>query len=139
MKIRNLKKEPMKTEAEEKALTDIWMTLRFTYGIIPIAAGLDKFTDLLTKWDNYLSPVVAGIIPFEVHTFMMAVGVIEMIIGIIVLTRPRIGGYVVMTWFLCIILNLLTSGDYLDIAIRDLAMAIGAFSLAKLSTIITHS
>jgi uncharacterized membrane protein YphA (DoxX/SURF4 family) len=117
-------------------LSQVQRTLRLTYGLVPIVAGLDKFTDLLTHWENYLSPGVVSMLPFAPHTFMMIVGVIEIIAGIIVLAKPAIGGYIVMAWLAVIAITLLASGNYLDVAVRDLTMAIGALSLARISKII---
>jgi uncharacterized membrane protein YphA (DoxX/SURF4 family) len=114
----------------------VWMVLRFTFGIVPIVAGLDKFTDLLTNWDMYLHPGIASMLPFSVHLFMQIVGVIEVVAGIIVLAKPAVGGYIVMAWLICIALTLLASGKYLDIAVRDLVMAIGALSMARLSKVV---
>lgn len=111
--------------------TAYW-ALRLTYGLVPIVAGLDKFTSLLTDWTRYLSPMLKGLLPVEPHTFMMVVGVIEIAAGALVLSKlTRIGAYVVSAWLVAIALNLLTTGDY-DVAVRDVVMAIGAFSLAKL-------
>lgn len=107
--------------------------LRLTYGIVPIVAGLDKFTGLLTNWEKYLSPQFSSFLPFSAHTFMMITGVIEIIAGIIVLRKPQLGGFIVAGWLTLIALTLLVSGQYLDVAVRDLVMAIGAFSLARLS------
>ena len=107
--------------------------LKWTYGILAIVAGLDKFTNLLTDWDKYLSPALVDIVPFEPNTFMMIVGIIEIVAGIIVLAKPHLGGFIVAAWLAAIALNLLISGNYFDVAVRDLVMAIGAFSLAKLS------
>jgi uncharacterized membrane protein YphA (DoxX/SURF4 family) len=118
-------------------LSQVQRTLRFTYGLVPIVAGLDKFTNLLTHWENYLSPGVVSMLPFSAHTFMMIVGVIEIIAGIIVLVKPAIGGYIVMAWLAVIAITLLASGNYLDVAVRDLTMAIGALSLGRLSKIVT--
>jgi len=114
----------------------VWMALRFTFGIVPIVAGLDKFTDLLTNWDMYLHPGIASMLPFSVHTFMQIVGVIEIVAGIIVLAKPSIGGWIVMAWLICIALTLIASGKYLDVAVRDLVMSIGAMSLARLSRVV---
>ena len=114
----------------------VWMVLRFTFGIVPIVAGLDKFTDLLTNWDMYLHPGIASMLPFSVHLFMQIVGVIEVVAGIIVLAKPAAGGYIVMAWLICIALTLLASGKYLDVAVRDLVMAIGALSMARLSKVV---
>lgn len=115
----------------------VFNTLRLTYGLVPIIAGFDKFTDLLTNWDKYLNPQMANMLPFAPHTFMLIVGVIEIVAGIIVLAKPAIGGYIVMAWLACIALTLIASGNYLDVAVRDLVMAIGAFSLARISKLVT--
>ena len=109
--------------------------LKLTYGIVPIVAGLDKFTNLLTDWEKYLHPGLVKMLPFAPHTFMMIVGVIEIIAGLIVLTKPAIGGYIVAAWLTLIALTLLASGNYLDVAVRDLVMAIGAFTLARTTKI----
>ncbi len=117
----------------ESKLDTSWWTLRLTYGLVPIVAGLDKFTNILVDWKQYLSPF-AGVLPVSASTFMMIVGVIEIIAGFLVLSRhTRIGAYVVSAWLVGIALNLVTTGQYFDVAVRDLVMAVGAFTLAKLS------
>lgn len=111
--------------------------LKLTFGIVPIVAGLDKFTNLLTEWQNYIHPGIAAMLPFSPHTFMMIVGVIEIIAGVIVLVRPVLGGYIVAAWLTLIALTLLASGNHLDVAVRDLVMAIGAFSFARIAKVIS--
>jgi len=120
-------------EASLENARQVQQLMRYTYGLVPIVAGLDKFTNLLTDWKNYIAPSVNNALPFSASTFMAIVGVIDIFAGIIVLIRPRIGGFIVMAWLIAIALNLLISGHYYDVAVRDLVMAIGAFSLAKLS------
>lgn len=110
--------------------------LKLTFGLVPIIAGLDKFTNLLTQWENYLNPAITDMLPFAPHTFMMIVGVIEIIAGLIVLAKPAVGGLIVAAWLTLIALTLLVSGNYLDVAVRDLVMAIGAFSLARISKLV---
>ena len=107
--------------------------LKYTFGLVPIVAGLDKFTNILTNWSQYISEGFAEILPFESTTFMMIVGVIEIIAGILVLTKTKLGAYVVAAWLTAIALTLIFSWSYVDVAVRDLVMAIAAFSLAKLS------
>lgn len=107
--------------------------LKYTFGLVPIVAGLDKFTNILTNWSQYISEGFTGMIPFEPATFMMIVGIIEIIAGVLVLTKTKIGAYVVSAWLTAIALTLLFSWSYVDVAVRDLVMAIAAFSLAKLS------
>ena len=108
-------------------------TLRLTYGIVPIVAGLDKFTNLLTNWSDYLSSGMKSMLPFDALVFMKIVGIIEIAAGLLVLLRPLIGAYVVMAWLILIALELLIGGHFLDVAVRDLVMAIGAYGLAQLT------
>lgn len=103
--------------------------LKATYGIVPIVAGLDKFTHLLTDWTQYLAPVVKDALPVAPGTFMNIVGIIEIAAGVLVLLRPKAGSLVVAFWLVAIALNLLLTGEYYDVAVRDVVMAIGAFSL----------
>ena len=124
-------------ETSVKTVKQIQTLLKFSYGIIPVVAGLDKFTNVLVDWKQYLNPSIEGMLPFDGKTFMMIVGVIEIIAGLLVFARPKIGGLIVSAWLVLIALTLLVSGNYLDVAVRDVAMAIGAFSLARLSAIST--
>jgi uncharacterized membrane protein YphA (DoxX/SURF4 family) len=112
-----------------------WWILRVAYGVVPIVAGLDKFTNLLTDWTQYLSPLALRVLPLSATTFMYIVGIIEIAAGILVLSKlTRIGAYVVSAWLAAIAVNLLLTG-YFDIAVRDLVMAIGAFTLAKMTEV----
>jgi uncharacterized membrane protein YphA (DoxX/SURF4 family) len=106
--------------------------LHWVYGLVPIVAGADKFSHILVNWDKYLAPAVANMLPFAPHTFMSIVGIIEIVAGIIVLIRPRIGSIIVCLWLLGIAINLIMGGFY-DIAVRDIVMAIGAYSLFTLT------
>ena len=101
--------------------------------VAPLVAGLDKFTQFLTNWDMYLAPVVAGLLPFSAHTFMLIVGVVEIGAAALVALRPQIGAYVVAAWLAGIIVNLLLIPGYLDVALRDFGLMLGALALARLS------
>jgi len=107
--------------------------LKFTFGLVPIIAGLDKFTNILTNWGQYISSGFSEMLPFETGTFMIIIGVIEIIAGALVFIKPKIGALVVMAWLVAIALTLILSGNFIDVAVRDLVMAVGAFSLAKLA------
>jgi hypothetical protein len=107
--------------------------LRLGFTVAPIIAGLDKFLQLLTNWDKYLAPAVPSTLGIAPHTFMMIVGAIEIAAGVLVAINPRIGGYVVSAWLVGIIVNLLLVGGYLDVALRDLGLALGALALARLA------
>lgn len=120
---------------QSKNLETVKTLLKFTYGLVPIVAGADKFTNLLTNWEQYLHPGLKSMLPFSPNVFMMIVGVIEIIAGILVLVKTQFGAYLVSVWLVLIALTLVASGNYLDVAVRDIVMAIGAFSLGKLSVI----
>jgi uncharacterized membrane protein YphA (DoxX/SURF4 family) len=122
---------------QESALDTPWWALRLTYGLVPIVAGLDKFTNVLTDWTQYLSPLATKVIPVSSTNFMHGVGIIEIIAGTLVLIpkTTRFGAYLVSAWLVGIALNLVTKGAFFDVAVRDVVMAIGAFTLAKLTEI----
>ncbi|MGE5292009.1 MAG: hypothetical protein ACM3ML_33465 [Micromonosporaceae bacterium] len=109
-----------------------WL-LRIGFTVAPILFGADKFADLLTNWDKYLAPWVNDLVPGTAHQAMYAVGVIEIIAGLVVLARPRIGGYLVAAWLLGIIVNLLSIGGYYDVALRDFGLLLAALTLARLA------
>jgi uncharacterized membrane protein YphA (DoxX/SURF4 family) len=110
-----------------------FLLLRFGFTVAPIIAGLDKFLHLLTNWDKYLAPFIPNTLGIQPHTFMLAVGVVEIIAGLVVALQPRFGGYLVAAWLLGIIVNLVAVGGYLDVALRDLGLLLGALSLARLA------
>jgi hypothetical protein len=109
--------------------------LQIGFVAAPILAGLDKFAGLLTDWTAYLWPGVADLLGVSAGAFMRGVGVVEVVAGVLVALKPRIGGLVVAAWLAGIIVNLLLLGDYWDIALRDLGLAIGAFALARLAAV----
>jgi uncharacterized membrane protein YphA (DoxX/SURF4 family) len=113
-----------------------WWVLKIALGLMAVLAGLDKYFNKLADWEMYLSPYATKVLPVSAVTFMHIVGVIEIIAGIIVFSRwTKIGGYIVMAWLICIALNLVTTGMFFDIAVRDLEIAAAAFVLAQLSTV----
>jgi hypothetical protein len=114
--------------------------LKFLFGLVPIVAGLDKFTHFLANWEEYLNPLVLRVVPVSAHAFMLAVGVIEIVAGVIVFLKPRLGAIIVMAWLTAIALQLILWGRYLDIAVRDLVMAFGgALTLARLTPYAEHT
>jgi uncharacterized membrane protein YphA (DoxX/SURF4 family) len=124
-------KKIMNTVALTSSTVTVRTILKYTYGLVPIVAGADKFTNLLTDWKVYLGGV-ENMLPIAPSTFMMIVGVIEIVAGLLVLRFTRLGALVVSLWLVAIAVVLMSGGWY-DIAVRDLVMAIGAFCLAKLS------
>ena len=108
--------------------------LRVGFTVAPILFGLDKFLDWLVDWQIYLAPEINDIVPGNAHQAMLAVGVIEIVAGLVVAVRPRFGGYLVAAWLAGIIVNLLLQADHYDIALRDFGLLLGALALARLAT-----
>jgi hypothetical protein len=110
-----------------------YQILHIAFTVAPILAGLDKFFHFLVNWELYLSPIVPRMLGITGHSFMLGVGVIEVIAGLLVAVAPRIGGWVVGLWLCGIVVNLLTIPAFFDVALRDFGLALGAFALARLS------
>jgi len=122
--------------AKDERLGIAWWALRIGLGAGPFLAGLDKFFNKLTNWDMYLNPVIPQVLHVAPATFMHVLGIVEMVAGLLVLTRwTRYAAYLVSGWLVAISLSLLSQGLFLDIAVRDLELAVGAFVLAKLTEI----
>jgi len=118
---------------KDRSLDSVYLPLKIVFGIVPLVAGLDKFTNFLTDWEKYLSPAMRDMLPFSPAVFMMIVGVIEAAVGLAILTKfTRLGAYVAMAWLVLISLNLMLAG-ILDVAVRDLVMAVGAYSLGTVA------
>jgi hypothetical protein len=110
-----------------------YVVLHVGFAALPVIAGADKFFHLLVNWDQYLAPTVTQFLPVTGHMFMLAVGVIEMIAGLLVAFRPRIGAMIVALWLWGIIVNLFLVPGFYDIALRDFGLSLGALALARLS------
>ena len=110
-----------------------YQILHVALTVTPIMAGLDKFVHFLTDWDMYLSPIVPRLFGIGAHTFMMGVGIVEVLAGLLVAAAPRLGAWVVAAWLCGIIVNLLTIPAFFDVALRDFGLALAAIALARLS------
>ncbi|HXG57652.1 MAG TPA: hypothetical protein VNL91_01355 [Thermoanaerobaculia bacterium] len=120
----------------DSRINSTYWTLRIAFGLTAFLAGVDKFFNLLTNWETYCSPLVLDIIPLSAGVLMRVAGVIEIIAGAALLAGvTRLFGYVVAGWLTLIALSLVTSGQFIDVAVRDLVMACGAFVLARLSEV----
>lgn len=112
----------------------VWWALRIGLGVGPVLTGLDKYFNKLADWTMYLSPLATKIVPLSAPSFMHIVGAVEIVAGLIVLSRwTKIGSFIVMLWLLGIAANLVTTGMFYDLAMRDLEIALGAFALWQLS------
>jgi hypothetical protein len=112
-----------------------YQILHWGFVALPVIAGLDKFTHLLTNWDHYLAPAFARLSPVSTHGTMLVIGAIEIVAGLIVALRPRIGAYVVAAWLVGIMFNLFLFGSYFDVALRDFGLFLAAVALGRLSSV----
>jgi hypothetical protein len=110
-----------------------YQILHLAFVVAPLIAGLDKFFHILVNWDMYLAPAIAKLSPIGGHELMLAIGVVEIVAGLLVAFKPRIGAYVVCAWLLAIIINLLMIPAFYDIALRDFGLALAALALGRLS------
>ena len=109
--------------------------LWLAFGLVPVLAGLDKFTYILTDWSQYVSPLARAVLPVAPATFLYAAGIIEIAVGLAILTRwTEIGSYVAAAWLTLVAANLVLAG-YFDVAVRDLVMAVAAFTLGRLTAV----
>jgi len=122
----------------DSRLDQAWWALRIGLGVGPFLAGLDKYFSLLTNWTGYISPLALKILPFSGQTFMHIVGIIEMIVGLAILTKwTRLGAYVASAWLVLIAINLVSTGMFFDVAVRDVEMVVAAFVLARMTEVRT--
>lgn len=126
----------MENTIKNHTLNSIFNLLKYVFVVVPIVAGADKFTNLLTNWEQYVNPSIADLLPFSAALFMKIVGVIEIAAGVIVFKKPELGGFIVSAWLTLIAFSLLAGFNYVDVAVRDLVMAIAALSMARLAKIV---
>ncbi len=131
---------PTRTSSRTAAIRDLhdpthqaFLLLRTVFTVAPILFGLDKFTNLLVQWDTYLAPWINDLVPGTGAQAMYAVGVVEILAGLLVAVAPRLGGWVVAAWLAGIIVNLLTLPGYYDVALRDFGLLVAAVALARLA------
>jgi hypothetical protein len=126
--------QPLRRDQLAEPAYQAYSLLRIGFTVAPILFGLDKFLNWLVDWHVYLAPKVDDLIPGNAHQAMLAVGVIEIVAGLVVAVRPRFGGYLVAAWLAGIITNLLIAADFYDVALRDFGLLLGALALARLAT-----
>jgi hypothetical protein len=127
------------TPTRDNPAFQAYLILRTGFIVAPILFGLDKFTNLLADWTTYLAPAVDRLVPGSASGAMLAVGVLEIIAGLVVAVRPKVGGYLVAAWLTGIIANLLLLGDHYDVALRDFGLLLAALALAQLATALQPS
>jgi hypothetical protein len=107
--------------------------LRITFTVAPIAFGLDKFFNGMVDWEKYLAPWINRLMPGTGHSFMLFVGVVEIVAGLVVALKPRYGAFLVAAWLAGIVVNLLTYSGYYDVALRDFGLLLAALTLGRLA------
>ena len=122
------------TPTRENPAYQAYLILRTGFVVAPILFGLDKFTNLLADWTTYLAPAIDRLVPGSASSAMLAIGVVEVVAGLVVAVRPKVGGYLVAAWLAGIIGNLLLLGDHYDVALRDFGLLLAALALARLAT-----
>jgi hypothetical protein len=122
--------------AFDQRLNLSWWALKIGLGVGPIVTGIDKYFNKLTDWTMYLSPLATKVVPVSAATFMHLVGMVEITAGLVVLSHwTKLGSQIVALWLLGIAVNLLTTGMFYDLAMRDVEIAIAAFVLSQLSAV----
>ena len=124
---------PRSENATSTPTYQAYQILHAGFVALPIIAGLDKFLHLLVNWDVYLAPAILAISPLGAHGLILAIGVIEIVAGLVVAVKPRIGAYIVALWLWAIIIDLLLLRSFYDVALRDFGLSLGALALARLS------
>ena len=124
---------PLRTALSADPSYQAFLLLRTAFTVAPIVFGLDKFTNLLTDWPGYLAPWIDRLVPGTAQQAMYAVGVVEVIAGLVVAVAPRFGGWLVAAWLGGIILNLLAIPGFYDVALRDFGLLVAAVALARLA------
>jgi len=120
----------------DRRLASTWWTLKIALGLAPLLAGLDKFFNVLTNWPDYLNPRALEFVPVSADDFMRGVGIIEILVGLAILTRwTRLGAYLAACWLVGIAVNLVSMEKFYDVAVRDVLLAVAAFALARLTTV----
>ena len=129
---------PVRAHRSDVGAERAYLLLRTVFTVAPIAFGLDKFAELLTDWEQYLAPWINDLVPGSAHQAMLAVGVIEVVAGLVVALAPRYGALLVAAWLAGIIVNLVTMGEFYDVALRDVGLLAGALALWRLAVAQQH-
>jgi hypothetical protein len=128
----------VETEGGHDATYQGYQILHWGFVALPVIAGLDKFAHLLTNWDTYLAPAIANMLGSYAHTFMLVVGAVEVLAGLLVALKPKVGAYVVAAWLVGIMINLFMGANNGDIILRDFGLFLGALALGRLAATYDH-
>ena len=111
-----------------------WWVLKIAYSALFIGIGLDKFFNILTQWQKYISPMVHANIPIQAANLVLGLGALEVAIGLIMLlVATRLAAFGGSIWLLLIAANLASMGYPYDVAIYYVVLALGLFGLVLLA------
>lgn len=133
--MQNVVTSDLRAEIAKSPERQAYEILHWGFVAAPVLAGLDKFAGLLTNWDAYVAPPIARVLGSATHGFMLVVGIVEIAAGLLVAVKPRIGAWVVAGWLGAIIVDLLMSGRWFDIALRDFGLMLATLALGRLATV----
>jgi hypothetical protein len=114
-----------------------YQILHWGFVVAPILAGFDKFFNKMVDWSAYLWEPLGRMVG-GADTCMRMIGAVEIVAGLLVAFKPKIGAPIVAAWLFGIIVNLLLVGRYFDIALRDLGLCLGALALSRLALQFDH-
>lgn len=124
----------------DMSLRGAWNALRFTYGIGFVVLGVDKFFNFITDWQIYLWQELPTAFGVDATMLVYAAGVVEIVAGLAILSRfARAGGYILGTWLLLVVANLVLRGNFWEVAISQLMIAVGAYTFAQLTAPATYA
>ena len=75
-----------------------YQILHITFAVIPIVTGFGQVLSLAMQFGSLLGAVIVRLSPIGGHNLMLAIGVVEIIAGLIVALKPKYGGYLVAAW-----------------------------------------
>jgi uncharacterized membrane protein HdeD (DUF308 family) len=112
-----------------------YRVLQIAFTVVPVVAGIDQFLNKLADWSMYLAPVATRILPLSAQNIMRVGGVVEIVAGLLVAFKPRIGAWMVAVWLWLIMINLLAAASFYDNVLRDFGLSLGAVALARLAVV----
>lgn len=121
------------------AARQAYLALWVTFIAFPLVFGLDKFATVMTDtWEAYLATWANDVIPGTAGDAMMWIGAAEIILAVLVLAVPRVGGDLLALFFLLAAINLFAVGGMVELGIVALAAMMCALAMARMSTEYHH-
>ena len=110
--------------------------LQFAYALFFSITGIDKFFNFLLPWYQYISPYVLNYATFSTIALSVAIGIVELGIGILCVTKwARLAAYCGALWLFIFAVNLATVPAHIYLALCYALASVGALALARLIAI----